>query len=462
MPKINMANIQSALGKVKDAAAPLQNKGHTENVPVDFIRLADRNIYNEGDSSETIKELADNIQACGLLHPITVNKIAPDNYQIISGERRYKAVTEYLHWKSVPCMVFDSLSPEAAQLKLCMANLAVREYSASQKYKFYLEVKALLEKMKASGEYKGGMQKGIAELLNVTERQVKKYYRLEKLPEEVQRDVLDGKISINKALETAQKSKDAPNDSTDADSILRTLLDQLNDSQREMIISGQVDITSLFQTNDSPSEKGEPVPLLDVSRNEDTMQSLPEKREPVPLYDTSRNEDTMQSSSKKGEPVPLLDASRNEDAMQSPVEKREPVSLSDDSRNDDTMHSSSEKGEPVPLSDDSRNEDTIHSPSEKGKPVPISDALRNEDTTHSPTEKGKPVPIKYDTNSKSIVDNTDSKTASDDSKSDMEKTKRSQDGSVLIYKNGQFIPNKIQILEEHEEYTIFKVFAVKL
>ena len=147
----------------------------------------------------------------------------------------------------------------------------------------------------------------------------------------------------------------------------------------------------------------------------------------------------MQSSSQKGEPVPLLDASRNEDAMQSPVEKREPV----------------------PLSDDSRNEDTIHSPSEKGKPVPISDALRNEDTTHSPTEKGKPVPIKYDTNSKSIVDNTDSKTASDDSKSDMEKTKRLQDDSVLIYKNSHFIPNKIQILEEHEKYTVFKVFAVK-
>ena len=127
-------------------------------MPVDFIWLADRNIYNEGDSSETIKELADNIEACGLLHPITVNKIAHDNYQIISGERRFRAVTEYLHWKSVPCMVFDGLSAEAAQLKLCMANLAVREYTASQKYRFYLEVKALLEKMKVSGEYKGGMK----------------------------------------------------------------------------------------------------------------------------------------------------------------------------------------------------------------------------------------------------------------------------------------------------------------
>ena len=298
MPKINMANIQSALGKVKDAAAPLQNKGHSENVPVDFIRLADRNIYNEGDSSETIKELADNIEACGLLHPITVNKIAPDNYQIISGERRFRAVTEYLHLKSVPCMVFDGLSAEAAQLKLCMANLAVREYTASQKYRFYLEVKALLEKMKASGEYKGGMQKGIATILNVTERQVRKYAQIEKLPENVQQDIIEGKISLNKAMEQISEKSESENE------VFNRLFENLTQEQRNLIFSGKIDLSAILS-----------------------------------------------------------------------------------------------KAEPVPISDDT-----------------------------APTPKQP----------------------------------RLHDGSILIYKNGQFIPNKIQILEEHEEYTVFKVFAVKL
>ena len=145
-----------------------------------------------------------------------------------------------------------------------------------------------------------------------------------------------------------------------------------------------------------------------------------------PLSDTSRNEDTMHSPSEKGEPVPLSDASKYEDTMNSPTEKREPVPLSDTSRNEDTMHSPSEKGEPVPLSDASRYEDTIHTPIEKAEPVTIIEGSKNEDTAPTP------------------------------------KQTRSQDGSVLIYKNGQFIPNKIQILEEHEEYTVFKVFAVKL
>ena len=107
------------------------------------------------------------------------------------------------------------------------------------------------------------------------------------------------------------------------------------------------------------------------------------------------------------------------------------------------MQEPSEKGEPVPLLNASKNEDTMQEPSEKGEPVPISNASKNEDTMQEPSEKSESVSVFEDT--------VYSK-----------KQPRLQDGSVLIYKNGQFIPNKIQILEEHEEYTVFKVFAVKL
>ena len=171
-----------SLNRAKETAAPLQNKGHTENVPVDFIHLAESNVYNENDTDESIKELADNIEACGLLHPIAVHKISSYHYQIISGERRYRAITEYLHWKSIPCMVFEGLSKDSAQLKLYMANLAVREYTSGQRFKYYIEVKELLGRMAKSGEYTGGLQKGIAEILNVTERQIRKYAQLEKMP----------------------------------------------------------------------------------------------------------------------------------------------------------------------------------------------------------------------------------------------------------------------------------------
>ena len=261
MGKINFANIQSALGKAKEAAAPLQNKGHTENVPVDFIVLADRNIYNESDNDESIKELADNIEACGLLHPITVNKIGTEKYQIISGERRFRAITEYLHWKSVPCMVFERLSAEAAQLKLCMANLAVREYTTSQKYKFYLEVKALLEKMKASGEYKGGLQKGIAEILNVTKRQVARYSSIEKLPAEIQNDVIEGRITLNQALEYSSASPQHIPETEDTFKKISEMLSGLSDEERAAVLSdflvtkSQSSNVSASKNEDTDSEK---------------------------------------------------------------------------------------------------------------------------------------------------------------------------------------------------------------
>ena len=213
MGKINLSNIQASLNKAKEAAAPLQNKGYTENIPTDLIRLSDKNICNANDNDETIKELADNIQACGLVHPIAVNKLSAGDYQIISGERRYRAITEYLHWKTIPCMVFENLSKEAAQLKLYMANLEVRDYTSGQKFMFYLEVKELLEKMKESGEYKGGLQKGIAEVLNVTKRQVARYSAIAKFPVEIRTDVLEGNITLNKALEiSASKNKPQKDD----------------------------------------------------------------------------------------------------------------------------------------------------------------------------------------------------------------------------------------------------------
>lgn len=340
MPKINMANIQSALSKAKEAAAPLQNKGHTENVPVDFIRLADKNIYNENDSDDSIKELADNIEACGLLHPITVNKISAENYQIISGERRFRAITEHLHWKSIPCMVFDNLSSEAAQLKLCMANLAVREYTASQKYKFYLEVKALLEKMKASGEYKGGLQKGIAEILNVTERQVKKYYTIEKLSDETQQAVIDGKISINKAVEMASGKSSAVSDNNS--DLLSQILDTLSDEQRNLLLSGKIDLSRLIVLQSSDAPKGEPVPLLEREIGSDTSD--------------------------------------------------------------------------------------------------ITDSINNTNSNILPD------PSKSETEIKNHVS---------------AKQKSLHGDSVLLYKDKKYTPNKIQVLEEHDEYTVFKVFAVK-
>ena len=250
MGKINIEKLRASWNEAKDTVVPLQNQGYLSNVPVEYIRPAKRNVFNENDTDEAIKELADDIAACGLQHPIAVNRINSENYRIISGERRFKAMTKYLHKKTVPCMIFENLSEEQEQLRLFMANLSVREYTASQKYKFYLEVKELLEHMKESGQYRGGMQKGIADILNVTKRQVAKYSAIEKLPFNIQQEVLEGKISINKAVEMAAPKKQDPDNAA----LLSDILSKLSDENRGKLLSGDIDLNTLI----AHSQKDEP------------------------------------------------------------------------------------------------------------------------------------------------------------------------------------------------------------
>lgn len=69
---------------------PVQDYGDVLRIPVDQI---EPNPYQPrmAFDSDTLEELADSIRAFGLIQPISVRKIADGHFQIISGERRYRA-----------------------------------------------------------------------------------------------------------------------------------------------------------------------------------------------------------------------------------------------------------------------------------------------------------------------------------------------------------------------------------
>ena len=182
----------------------------SENVPVEYITPSKDNPYAENDKEEDIYELAMSIQANGLINPITLNKVSNTQYIIISGERRYKAITQYLHWPKIPATVYNNLSPNAAQLILHTANLEVREYTASQKLDYYIKTEALLQSMKNSGEYSGSIQKGISEALGVSTHQIRKYKKIIESPDKtLLSEVMNGTISVEKAYKLATIKADA-------------------------------------------------------------------------------------------------------------------------------------------------------------------------------------------------------------------------------------------------------------
>ena len=208
MAKIDLAAITKGLQKVQDKATAMETVAHDELVDADLIHFAENNPYAEQDTPEELAALAEDIKVNGLIHPLVVHRENPEHYTLISGEKRYKSIRDYLKWQRIPCRVYSGLSPDRAQLMLHSANLSTREYTTEQKLRFYLDADALLRRMQESGEYSGPLQKGLAALLNVSDRQVRRYKSItEKLTPEQKAEVASGDMSMRSALELISSAK---------------------------------------------------------------------------------------------------------------------------------------------------------------------------------------------------------------------------------------------------------------
>ena len=208
MAKIDLAAITKGLQKVQDKATAMETVAHDELVDADLIHFAENNPYAEQDTPEELAALAEDIKVNGLIHPLVVHRESPEHYTLISGEKRYKSIRDHLKWQRIPCRVYSGLSPDRAQLMLHSANLSTREYTTEQKLRFYLDADALLRRMQESGEYSGPLQKGLAALLNVSDRQVRRYKSItEKLTPEQKAEVASGDMSMRGALELISSAK---------------------------------------------------------------------------------------------------------------------------------------------------------------------------------------------------------------------------------------------------------------
>ena len=202
MKKLNFGTIADGLNTLQNTLEQNSGIGWSELVDADAIDFAEKNSYAADDTDETIRDLADQIEVAGLLTPLGVIKEGP-RYRLFSGERRYKAITTYLHWEKIPCQVFEGVTPNKAQLMLHMANGA-RDYTPARKLELYEEYNALLKEMKKKGEFSGPIQKGVAELLHVSDRQVRTYRTMaEQLTKEEKEAVSSGSLSFGDAKQMA-------------------------------------------------------------------------------------------------------------------------------------------------------------------------------------------------------------------------------------------------------------------
>ena len=109
--------------------------------------------------------------------------------------------------------------------------------------------------------------------MNVTKRQVAKYSAIEKLPFHIQQEVLEGKISINKAVEMAAPKKQDSNNAA----LLSDILSKLSDENCDKLLSGSIDLNTLI----AHSQKDE---LVHLSDGGTAIGKKQEKDEPVHLF----------------------------------------------------------------------------------------------------------------------------------------------------------------------------------
>src|SRR3990167_1299050 len=74
----------------------------------------DRTVFN----AEALDDLAASIRDNGLAQPITVRPVRRGRYEIVAGERRFRACAHLLGWTSVPCIVRDMDDAQAAAVML--------------------------------------------------------------------------------------------------------------------------------------------------------------------------------------------------------------------------------------------------------------------------------------------------------------------------------------------------------
>ena len=205
---ININKIKKGFNSVLELKDEMALTSYPDNIEPELIHPAKDNPYSLNDTPESIEELAASITALGLMHPLVVRKIADDEYELISGERRYKAITAHLGWRTIPCTVYENLSDNQAQLMLHDANLSTREYTPQEKLFFYPQIEDCINRMIESGTLKGAKQKAMADLLHISDRQIRKYKTIrENLSEKEIHEVEAGNLSVNAAYDKAKEVK---------------------------------------------------------------------------------------------------------------------------------------------------------------------------------------------------------------------------------------------------------------
>lgn len=191
------ATKKQALGRglsalLKDPANDIQNAGdkNADKVVGNIVELELKNIevnpfqprtsFNE----ETLRELASSIRELGVIQPITVRKLSFGKYQLVSGERRYRA-SKLVGNNTIPAYIRIANDQESLEMAL-VENIQRQDLDPIE---IALSYQRLIDEINLT-------QEQMSERVGKNRSTIANYLRLLKLDPIVQTGMRDGFLSM--------------------------------------------------------------------------------------------------------------------------------------------------------------------------------------------------------------------------------------------------------------------------
>lgn len=183
--------IRNALGRGLDSLIPMDDvpaRGSSaiSNIPLDRITPnpdQPRTTFDE----EALEELAASIRELGIIQPLSLRKTGPDSYQIIAGERRFRAA-RIAGLSDVPAYIRTANEAELTEMAL-IENIQREDLNAIE---IALTFKKLIDQYNLT-------QERLSERVGKKRATVANFLRLLRLPAEVQLGLRDKRVDMGHA-----------------------------------------------------------------------------------------------------------------------------------------------------------------------------------------------------------------------------------------------------------------------
>ena len=191
---VNSIQQQAAAKKPVEPARPLVSTSEIEISKIEPNPYQPRTEFNQ----EALEELAASIKLLGLIQPVTLRPLADGRYQIISGERRFRA-SQLAGLERVPAYIRKTDDQGMLEMAI-VENIQREDLDAIE---VALSFQRLIEECSLT-------QEAMAERVGKKRATVTNYLRLLKLPAEIQFAIRAKKITMGhaKALLSLESDKE--------------------------------------------------------------------------------------------------------------------------------------------------------------------------------------------------------------------------------------------------------------